>query len=222
MEINREILSWLLWELLLLAALCLLREKLLVAYLRQANQDGATHAAAILKLLVERLRKAWPHVRIIVRADSGFCRQTLLNWCDRKNVYYCIGIARNKVLEKRLSPLLALAKEQFESTKQKQRFFKAFIYGAESWVRPRSIVGKAEYSSDGANPRFIETNLDGDPQILYDEVYALEAIWKIASKSNNYTSLLIELRAMNGIQISSACYWHLWHTSFLNILEKEL
>ncbi len=58
-----------------------------------------------------------------------------------------------------------------KSTKQKQRFFKAFIYGAESWVRPRSIVGKAEYSSDGANPRFIVTNLDGDPQILYDEVY---------------------------------------------------
>ncbi len=97
-------------------------KKLLVAYLRQANQDGATHAAAILKLLVERLRKAWPHVRIIVRADSGFCRQTLLNWCDRKNVYYCIGIARNKVLEKRLSPLLALAKEQFEIHKTKTAF----------------------------------------------------------------------------------------------------
>lgn len=146
-------------------------QKLLVAYLRQANQDGATHAAAILKLLVIRLRIAWPDVRIIFRADSGFCRQTILNWCDRKKVYYIVGIARNKVLEKRLSPLMAISKNQFDISGQKQRFFTEFIYGAGSWIRPRKIIGKAEYSSDGANPRFIVTNLDGDPQALYDEVY---------------------------------------------------
>ncbi len=146
-------------------------KQLLVAYLRPANQDGATHAAAILKLLVVRLREVWPHVRIVIRADSGFCRQTMLNWCDRNIVNYIIGIARNKVLEKRLSPLMALAKEQFDSSKEKQRLFKEFIYGAESWVRPRKIIGKAEYSSGGANPRFIVTNLDGDPQTLYDKVY---------------------------------------------------
>ncbi len=93
----------------------------MVAYLRQANQDGATHTAAIPKLLVIRLRAAWPHVRINIRADSGFCRQTMLNWCDRNNVKYSVGIAHNSVIKKRLSPLMAVAKEKFDSSKEKQR-----------------------------------------------------------------------------------------------------
>lgn len=74
-------------------------QQLLCAYLRPSRIDAAKHAAAILKLLVRRLRQAWPQVRIIFRGDSGFCRQLLINWCERRNVHYIIGLARNAKLE---------------------------------------------------------------------------------------------------------------------------
>lgn len=73
-------------------------EQLLVAYLRPAKRDAALHAAAILKLLVTRLRQAWPGVRIIVRGDSGFCRPLLLSWCERNYVHYVVGMAKNSRL----------------------------------------------------------------------------------------------------------------------------
>ncbi len=146
-------------------------KQLLVAYLRQADQDGAKQAGAILRLLVKRLRQVWPQVDIIIRADSGFCRQTMLNWCDRVNVKYIVGIARNKVLEKRLAPLMSVAEAQFEETKQKQKLFTEFEYAAGNWKSSKKIIGKAEYSEDGSNPRFIVTNIDDNPQSLYEDIY---------------------------------------------------
>src|SRR6516162_2567525 len=74
-------------------------QQLLCALLRPSRIDGARHAAAVLKLLVRRLRRAWPAVRIVFRGDSGFCRQRLMNWCERSDVRYVIGLARNPRLE---------------------------------------------------------------------------------------------------------------------------
>ena len=70
-------------------------EQLLVSYLRPSKIDGAKHAWAILALLVKRLRQAWPAVRIVLRADSGFCRTKMLTWCERHGVDYCVGLAQN-------------------------------------------------------------------------------------------------------------------------------
>ena len=70
-------------------------EQLLVSYLRPSKIDGAKHAWAILALLVKRLRQAWPEVKIVLRADSGFCRPRMLAWCERHGVGYCVGLARN-------------------------------------------------------------------------------------------------------------------------------
>ncbi len=75
-------------------------EQLLVAYLRPAKKDAAPHAAAILKLLVTRLRQAWPGVRILFRGDAGFCRPLLMSWCERNDVDYVIGLAKNPRLHK--------------------------------------------------------------------------------------------------------------------------
>jgi Transposase DDE domain group 1 len=146
-------------------------KQLLVAYLRPANQDGAKHAGVVLKLLVERLRKQWPNVRIILRGDSGFCRQTPLNWCERKNVKYIVGLARNNVLQKILAPSMEQAKQSFEATQEKQRIFIHFNYAAGSWSQEKKVIGKAEYSDQGENPRFIVTNIEGDPQALYEKLY---------------------------------------------------
>mgnify|MGYP005857958531 CR=1 FL=1 len=146
-------------------------DQLLVAYLRESGQDVARHAAAILKLLVDRIRQQWPQVKIIVRADSGFCRERMLWWCDTHGVDYLIGLARNEVLLRESEPYLTEAKQRFDQTGQKQRIFGGLIYGAKSWSLKRHVICKAEHTDKGSNPRFVVTSLDGDEAEIYDKRY---------------------------------------------------
>jgi hypothetical protein len=146
-------------------------DQLLAAYLRPSNIDAARHAAAILKLLVTRLRQAWPRTKIVVRADSGFCRNLLLSWCDRHDVKYVVGMARNERLMALAAPLLKKAERAFARTQQKQRLFTAFDYAALTWKRVRWVIAKAEHTAKGSNPRFVITNIVGDAQKIYDQRY---------------------------------------------------
>ncbi len=146
-------------------------DQLLVAYLRPSDIDGAKHSRGILKLLVRRFREVWPKVKIIVRGDSGFCRGKLMRWCDRHEVYYVLGLARNAVLERLGEPYIAEAKVQFELTGEKQRLFAEIEYAAETWDRERRVLLEAERVKQGPNLRFVVTNLGGDPQRLYDDLY---------------------------------------------------
>ncbi len=147
-------------------------ERLLVSYLRSSKIDGAKHSRAILGLLVRRLRQAWPEVRIIFRADSGFCRWKLLRWCDRHQVGYCVGLARNKVLEGLGQPFMAAAQERFEATGLKQRTFHELTYAAETWDCQRRVILKAEHLVKGPNARFVVTNLDHlTADQVYDQLY---------------------------------------------------
>ena len=146
-------------------------QQLLAAYLRPSNIDAARHSRAILKLLVDRFRRAWPEVRIVFRADSGFCRWKLLRWCDRHGVDYVVGLARNAVLKRLSRRSRVQARWTYRRTGVKQRLFEAFDYAAGTWDRRRRVVAKAEHGKRGENPRFIVTSLDGDPQDLYDRLY---------------------------------------------------
>lgn len=146
-------------------------EKLLVSYLRPSNIDGARHAWAILALLAKRLREAWPKVKIIFRGDSGFCRWRMLSWCDRHDVGYIIGVAKNSRLNALASGLLEEAKLLYEKTGEKQRLFSEIKYAACTWDKERRILAKAEHTEQGSNPRYVVTNLPGNPQALYDDVY---------------------------------------------------
>ena len=146
-------------------------ERLLVAYLRPSKIDGAKHAGAILKYLVTRLRERWPKVRIILRGDSGFCRHWILGWCEGHDVQYIVGIARNARLKALSLQLMERAEERFERTGDKQRLFAEFSYAAGSWKRTRRVIVKAEHRRQGANPRYIVTNIEGDAQALYDTLY---------------------------------------------------
>jgi len=145
--------------------------QLLAAYLRPSNIDGARHAWAILKLLVERLRKEWPKVKIVFRGDSGFCRLRMLRWCDNHGVRYIVGLAKNKRINAMGSELMAEAEALFKATGEKQRLFSETMYAANTWDRERRVIMKAEYGRLGSNPRYVVTNLSGDPQKLYDRDY---------------------------------------------------
>lgn len=146
-------------------------EQLLVSYLRPSKIDGAKHAWGILALLVNRFRQEWPEVEIIFRGDSGFCRHRMLSWCERHGVGYIAGIAQNKVLNRMAEPLHQEAKQAYEATQEKQRLFSEMCYGAESWGKQRRVIAKAEHTNKGSNPRYVVTNLDGEPQALYDNIY---------------------------------------------------
>jgi hypothetical protein len=147
-------------------------DHLLAAYLRPSNIDAALNSRAILKLLVQRFRQAWPKVRIIVRADSSFCRWKMMKWCDEHEVFYVLGLARNSVLEKIAEPFMAQAEAAFRRTGEKQRKFHEIKYAAETWDRKRRVIVKAEHLPLGPNARFVVTNLtDPKPHEIYDEIY---------------------------------------------------
>ena len=146
-------------------------KQLLVSYLRPSKIDGAKHAWAILSLLVKRLRQTWPKVRILLRADSGFCRWKMLRWCERHRVDYLVGIARNDRLAAQAKSFIDKAEQHFQRTGRKQRRFHEMYYAAGTWDKRRRIIVKAEHTAQGSNPRYLVTNLKAQPKYLYDQLY---------------------------------------------------
>jgi len=150
-------------------------DHVLGARLRRADADGAAGSVEELERIVDRIRGAWPETRIVVRADSGFCREWLLSWCEEQDVEYVIGIARNPRLLTLLADSMLLAKNQHDRTNRPARIFEDLEYRTlDTWSRARRVVGKAEHLRKGANPRFIVTSFDLErwpARELYEDLY---------------------------------------------------
>ena len=146
-------------------------QAMLACVLRPNKIDGARHAAAVIKLLVTRLRRAWPDTRFIVRADSGFCRRRLLQWCERADVGYVVGLARNARLHAAVEVAEAALADTYRASGAKQRLIGEFSYAAKSWPHERRVITRLEYGEQGTNPRFVVTNLEGEPEALFDGLY---------------------------------------------------
>lgn len=147
------------------------KDQLLVSYLRQSQIDGARHAWAILALLVKRLRQVWPKVKIIFRGDAGFCRWRMLSWCERNDVGYIVGIAKNNRLNTLTAKLQLDARDCYTALGAKVRWFSEIRYAAGTWDHQRRVIAKIEHTDKGSNPRYVATNLKGKPQWLYDTLY---------------------------------------------------
>jgi hypothetical protein len=147
----------------------------LLALLRPADIDSAAGAVKHLERMVKRIRLAWPQVQIVVRGDSGFCREHLLAWCEANGVDYVVGLAKNKRLISILGKELHEAKLQFEQTRRASRVFKDFTYRTQkSWSRERRVIGKAEHLEKGSNPRFVVTSLAPEEfaaGVVYEDEY---------------------------------------------------
>ena len=150
-------------------------EHLLCARLRKADQDGAAGTREELERIIERIRLSWPDVRIIVRGDSGFCRDDLMGWCEAHGVEYVVGLAKNSRLKAAIAEEMVEAKVQYEATGQAARVFKDFRYRTRtSWSCERRVIGKAEYLAKGENPRFVVTSLPAnalDARAVYEDLY---------------------------------------------------
>ena len=149
--------------------------QLLCARLRKSNIDGSAGSLEEVQRIVGQIRQRWPKVRIILRADSGFCRDALMSWCEANTVDFVFGLARNARLEKLLAPQLQQAAVEFARTQQRVRIFTEFDYSThDSWSRQRRVIGKAEQIEGKANPRFVVTSLSAaewEPQQLYEDFY---------------------------------------------------
>ncbi len=126
-------------------------DQLLCARLRPANQDAAAGSVEEVSRMVAQLRQRWSRVKIVLRADSGFCREELMAWCEQNQVDYVFGLARNQRLAKIIGAQMQQARAQHQSTGKAARVFTELLYRTrKSWSRPRRVVAKAEYISTRA------------------------------------------------------------------------
>jgi hypothetical protein len=150
-------------------------EFLLCARLRRADIDASAGTVDELKRIVAQIREKWSKVRIVLRGDSGFCREEILSWCESNGVDYVIGLAKNDVVLREIETELEKARKKFEKTGEAARLFKDFPYSTkESWSRKRRVIAKAEYLPKGPNPRFVVTSFpkrQTGAQYIYERTY---------------------------------------------------
>ena len=148
---------------------------LLLAKLRPANIDAAAGAKEEIAFIVAQIRSSWPHVEIWLRADSGFCRDELMAWCEAHSVHYVFGLSRNPRLEALIADELAEVEAKAKDSGKPERLFKELRYQTlNSWSCERRVVAKAEHLPKGKNPRFIVTSLSSEAveaQHLYEKIY---------------------------------------------------
>ena len=195
---------------------------LLAAQLRRANIDAAAGAKDEVARLVAHIRRRWPKVRILLRADSGFAREELMAWCEANSVDYLFGLARNRRLLDEVEAELAAAAAEHQQTGKPARRFKDFTYTTlDSWSRVRRVIGKAEHLDKGANPRFIVTSIERpaiDAQTLYEQVYCARG-----EMENRIKECQLDLFAdRTSTRTMAANQLRLWFSSFAYVLLSAL
>ena len=150
-------------------------EVLVCSRLRPSNQDASAGAVNEVERIVKRLRRVWPTAEIILRADSGFCRDELMSWCEQQQVDYVFGLAKNSRLLAKIRKPMRKAQRRYGETGKAAREFVEFGYRTRrSWSRKRRVVAKAEYLDKGMNPRFVVTSLSTEQmeaRHLYEDFY---------------------------------------------------
>jgi hypothetical protein len=155
-------------------------EHVLCARLRQSDRDASAGSLREIQRVITQLRAAWPDTRIILRGDSGFCRNQLMSWCESNNVEYVFGLARNQRLRRIIGREMWQATEEWNRTGKPARIFAEFSYATKStkkrpgWDRERRVVAKAEHIDGKENPRFVVTSLNPEQwpaRSLYEELY---------------------------------------------------
>jgi hypothetical protein len=159
-------------------------DQLLCARLRQSNRDASAGSLAEIQRIVAQVRAAWPQVKIMVRGDSGFCRNEVMSWCEANGVDYVFGLARNQRLRRIIGPQMWEATQQWGQSGKPARVFSEFSYRTKKrkskqgkpggWDCERRVVAKAEHIDGKENPRFVVTSLRAETwaaQALYEELY---------------------------------------------------
>ena len=185
-------------------------EHVLCCRLRPANIDASHGSVEELMRIVAQIRAAWPGTRIVLRGDSGFCREAIMAWCEDEGVDFVLGLARNPRLVRRIAKALRKSRRRSAATGRSSRRFREFRYRTRtSWSRSRRVVGKAEWlpGRHGDNPRFVVTSLTKDrigARVLYEDLYCArgdmenrikdQQLWLFADRTSSATMRANQLR----------------------------
>ncbi len=202
------------------------------AQLRTADHEAAHGVVPALEKIVAAIRRRCRRARIIVRGDSGFCREEIMAWCESQpQVYYCLGLSKNCLLVEKLSPALAEARARHCLSGSCVRAFAEFEYRTQkTWSRERRVIGKAEVMTEGENPRFVVTSLpaqgfkgDADrarflPSRLYEELYCARG-----DMENKLKQQALDLKADRmSTQHLASNQFRLWESTFAYLLLERL
>ena len=197
-------------------------DQLLWSQLRKADIDASDGALEVLQRIVKLIRHKWPLVKILIRADSGFCRDALMSWCEANGVKFLFGLAKNRRLLKRINRTMKKTRLDWASSGHAARRFIQFSYRTrKSWSRARRVVAKAEYLDKGENPRFVVTNLspqEYEARVLYEKLYCArgemenrikeQQLYLFADRTSSATMAANQLR--------------LWFSSLAYVILNEL
>jgi DDE family transposase len=197
-------------------------DHLLLARLRRADTDASAGSVEELSRIVGQIRKAWPKVAIQVRADSGFAREPLMAWCEQNQVDYVFGLARNRRLEQALEPAFEQAEELCAKSGAPERVYAEWAHRTlDSWSRERRVIGKAEITERGENPRFIVTSLSAqqaDAKTAYEKIYCARGEMENRIKEQQL-DLYADRTSAHLMQVNQL---RLWFASFAYILIAEI
>jgi hypothetical protein len=197
-------------------------DHLLLARLRRSNIDASAGSIEELTRIVDQIREAWPEVEVLVRADSGFAREPLMAWCEENRVDYVFGLARNRRLEQALEPAFEQAFELCSESGEPERVFADLAYRTvDSWSRERRVIGKAEITQWGENPRFLVTSLGlpkADAQNVYERIYCARGEMENRIKEQQL-DLFADRTSAHFLPINQL---RLWFSSFAYLLLAEL
>jgi hypothetical protein len=195
---------------------------LLAAKLRPADVDPAEGVTEELQRIVSMVRTRWKHTRIIVRADSGFCRNELMKWCEDNGLFYVLGLARNSRLVAKIQKPLRRACLEHGRTGKPARRFATFSYRTrKTWSRSRRIIAKAEYTEGKENPRFLATNLATElyePRALYEDLYCARGQMENRIKEQQ----LYLFADRSSCSLLKANQLRLWFSAVAYVLMSEL
>jgi hypothetical protein len=195
---------------------------LLSARLRTSDCDPIEGVIEDVTQIVQALRKKWPGVRIIIRGDSGFCREEVMAWCESNDVGYVLGLRRNKRLEKMIAKDLKKAKKKYKKTKRPAKRYKNLKYRTlDSWSHRRRVVAKAEHLENGENPRFVVTTLTKDEakaRALYEDIYCARGDMENRIKEQQM-GLFADRTSTHTLRANQL---RLWFSSVAYVLMNEL
>jgi len=194
---------------------------LLCARQRASNQDDSAGALEDVERIVGQVRQRWPQGKITLRADSGFCREELMAWCEGHAVDYVFGLARNERLEAEIAAPMAEAQQQHQHSGQAARVFTEFFYQTrQSWSRARRVVAKAEYLAKGENPRLVVTSLVSQAwpaRALYEQLYCARG--EMENRIQEQLSLFADRMSPESLR---AHQLRLYFSSFASVLLHAL